>query len=29
MNYIGKDLMDYSEKTYREITPATNRRLAQ
>jgi hypothetical protein len=29
MNYIGKDLMAYSERTHRELTPAPNRRLAQ
>jgi hypothetical protein len=27
MNYIGKDLMAYSERTYRALTPALNWRL--
>jgi len=29
MNYIGKDLMAYSETTYQEITPAPNSRFAK
>ena len=29
MNYIGKDLMAYSETTYREITPAPNSSFAK
>jgi hypothetical protein len=29
MNYIGKDLMVYSEKTYQEITPVPNSRFAK